>query len=58
MCLSYWKTEINSTDAFDPTMTVTEEVKEEVKDIVKEEVDMFTDDLDLDDSVGLGNFMT
>ena len=36
-------------DAFDPTMTVNEEVKEEVKDIVKEEVDMFADDFDLDD---------
>ena len=38
-------------DAFDPTMTVKEEVKEEEKDIVKEEVDMFADDFDLDDSM-------
>ena len=36
-------------DAFDPTMTVKEEVKEEVKDIVKEEVDMFADNFVLDD---------
>ena len=58
MCLSYWKTQINSIAAFDPTMIVKEEIKEEVKDIVKEEVDMFTDDLDLDDSVDFGNLMT
>ena len=58
MYLSYWKTEINSMDAFDPTMTVKEEVKEEVKDIVKEEVDMFADDFDLDDSMDFGNLTT
>lgn len=45
-------------DAFDPTMTVKEEVREEVKDIVKEEVDMFADDLDLDDSMDFGNLPT
>ena len=45
-------------NAFDPTLTVKEDVKEEVKYIVKEEVDMFTDDLDLDDSVDFGNLMT
>ena len=33
MCLSYWKTKINSMDAFDPTMTVKEKVKEEVKTV-------------------------
>ena len=42
-------------DAFDPTMTVKEEVNEEVKVIVKEEVDMFADDFDLDDSMDFGN---
>ena len=58
MYLSYWKTEINSMDAFDTTMTVKEEVKEEEKDIVKEEVDMFADDFDLDDFMDFGNLIT
>ena len=54
MFLSYCKTEINSMDAFEPTVTV----KEEVKDIVKEEVDMFADNFDLDDSMDFGNLTT
>ena len=58
MYLSYWKTEINSMDAFDTTMTVKEDRKEEVKDTVKEEVDMFADDFDLDDSMDFGNLTT
>ena len=37
-------------EAFDPTMTVTEEVKEEV--------DMFADDFDLNDSMDFGNLTT
>ena len=45
-------------DAFDPTMTVKEEVKEELKDILKEEVDMFADDFDLGDSMDFGNLKT
>ena len=45
-------------DAFEPTVTVKEEVKEEVKDIVKEEVDMFADNFDLDDSMDFGNLTT
>ena len=58
MYLTYWKTEINSMDSFYPTMTVKEEVKEEEKDIVKEEVDMFADDFDLDDSMDFENLTT
>ena len=58
MYLSYWKTEINSMYAFDTTVTVIEEVKGEVKDTVKEEVDMFADDFDLDDSMDFGNLTT
>ena len=42
---------IENMNAFDPTMTVKEDVKEEVKDIVKEEVDMFNDDLDLQEQI-------
>ena len=57
MYLSYWKTEINSMDSFYPTMTL-KEVKEEEKNIVKEEVDMFADDFDLDDSMDFGNLTT
>ena len=45
-------------DAFEPTVTVKEEVKEEVKDIVKEEVDMFADNFDLGDSMDFGNLTT
>ena len=45
-------------DTFDPTMTVKEEVKEEVKYIVKEEVDMFADNFDLNDSMDFGNLTT
>ena len=58
MYLSYWKTEINSMDAFDSTIAVKEDVKEEVKATVKEEVDMFADDFDLDDSMDFGNLTT
>ena len=49
---------IENMNAFDPTMTVKEDVKEEVKDIVKEEVDMFSDYFDLDDSVDFGDLIT
>ena len=58
MCLSYWKTKINSMDAFDPTMTVKEEVNERSKWYLKEEVDMFADDFDLNDSMDFGNLTT
>ena len=45
-------------DTVDPTMTVKEELKEGVKYIVKDEVDMFADDFDLDDSMDFGNLTT